>query len=295
MKRKLLTMLLVLAIACVYAGALSACGNKGQIRVAEEQTQEPGGKAPEPTEEAPEPTKEAPEPTNEAPEPTKEAPEPTNEAPEPEEETATYETFPDVPDFGAIADIDPISTTENSYGYLVSDDNADDVTRYDEALREKGFLLISKQEADDGLPILFYDNGEHTVVWGVSEIGSLLIMIEDSVVSSASAAARGESDPKSSTATTGEKNALKSAKSYIEHSDFSRQGLIEQLEFEGYTSSEAVYGADNCGADWYAEAAGSAAGYLEFSSFSRTGLIEQLEFEGFTHDQAVYGVEQNGY
>ena len=81
----------------------------------------------------------------------------------------------------------------------------------------------------------------------------------------------------------------------MDFTDFSYSGLIEQLEYEGFTSDQATYGVDNCGADWYEQAALSAANYLDFSPFSREELIEQLEFEGFTHDQAVYGAEQNGY
>lgn len=97
------------------------------------------------------------------------------------------------------------------------------------------------------------------------------------------------------TATMGEQNALKTAHAYLDTMAFSYSGLIEQLEYEGYTHSEAVYGADHCGADWNEQAALSAASYLDVMSFSRSGLIEQLEYEGFTHAQAVYGVEQNGY
>ena len=95
--------------------------------------------------------------------------------------------------------------------------------------------------------------------------------------------------------TTGQKNALRSAKDYLRVMAFSYTGLIEQLEYEGYSHDEAVYGVDNCGADWFEQAALSAKEYLEVMSFSRTGLIEQLQYEGFTYDQAVYGVEQNGY
>lgn len=95
--------------------------------------------------------------------------------------------------------------------------------------------------------------------------------------------------------TTGEKNALASAKSYLNISAFSYEGLIEQLEYEKYTHAEAVYAADNCGANWNEQAVKSAASYLKISSFSREGLIAQLEYEGFTHEQAVYGAEQNGY
>ena len=95
--------------------------------------------------------------------------------------------------------------------------------------------------------------------------------------------------------TIGEKNALKQAKLYLDVMPFSYKGLIEQLEYEGYSYSEAVYGADNCGADWYHQAAKSAANYLEIMPFSRSGLIDQLEYDGYTYDQAVYGVEKNGY
>lgn len=98
-----------------------------------------------------------------------------------------------------------------------------------------------------------------------------------------------------SSETIGQKNALKSAQSYLSFAAFSYEGLIEQLEFEEYSREDAVYAADHCGADWNEQAAKSAASYLKYSSFSRQGLIEQLEFEGFTHSQAVYGVEANGY
>lgn len=94
--------------------------------------------------------------------------------------------------------------------------------------------------------------------------------------------------------TISQSNALKSAKSYLEYSSFSYNGLIEQLEYEKYSHEDAVYAADNCGADWNEQAAKSAESYLAYSSFSRDSLIEQLEYEGFTHEQAVYGVEQNG-
>jgi protein of unknown function DUF1535 len=76
---------------------------------------------------------------------------------------------------------------------------------------------------------------------------------------------------------------------------FSYTGLVDQLTYEGFTSEQAVYGADHCGADWNEQAALKAASYLDMSAFSREGLIDQLEYEGFTHDQAVYGVTQNGY
>ena len=59
-------------------------------------------------------------------------------------------------------------------------------------------------------------------------------------------------------ATAGEKNALSSALSYLDFSAFSYSGLVKQLEFKGYTNEEAVYAADNCGADWNEQALKSA-------------------------------------
>ncbi len=96
-------------------------------------------------------------------------------------------------------------------------------------------------------------------------------------------------------ASMGETNALKKALLYLEISAFSYDGLVEQLEYDGFSHSEAVYGVDNCGADWYEQAVKKAYSYLDIMPFSRSGLIAQLEFEGFTHEQALYGVEQNGY
>lgn len=96
-------------------------------------------------------------------------------------------------------------------------------------------------------------------------------------------------------ATIGEKNALKAAGEYLDVMSFSYSSLVEQLEYEGYSNSEAKYAADNCGADWNEQAAGAAKEYLDVMAFSRSGLIEQLMFAGFTQAQAEYGVTQAGY
>ena len=96
-------------------------------------------------------------------------------------------------------------------------------------------------------------------------------------------------------ASLGEQNALESALSYLSFSSFSYTGLIDQLEFEGYSLEEATYAADNCGADWYEQAAKTAQSYLDVMSVSRQGLIEQLENEGFTTEQAEYSAKAVGY
>lgn len=95
--------------------------------------------------------------------------------------------------------------------------------------------------------------------------------------------------------TTGQKNALSTAKSYLAYTAFSYSGLIKQLEYEGFPKEEAVYGVDNCGADWKEQAAKMAKSYMNYSSFSRKGLIEQLKYEGFTNEQSEYGASTVGY
>ena len=96
------------------------------------------------------------------------------------------------------------------------------------------------------------------------------------------------------TLTMGQKNALDKADSYLSFSAFSHSGLIEQLEFEGFTTEEATFAADNCGADWNEQALAKAHSYLDFTAFSQSGLIKQLEFEGFTTEQAQYGASNCG-
>lgn len=94
--------------------------------------------------------------------------------------------------------------------------------------------------------------------------------------------------------TGAQKNAVRSAKSYLDYAAFSRQGLIEQLEFEDYSTADATFAVDYVSPDWNEQAAKSAESYLEYSAFSRQGLIDQLIFEGFTSEQARYGVDQSG-
>ena len=91
--------------------------------------------------------------------------------------------------------------------------------------------------------------------------------------------------------TFGQKNALSSAESYLAISAFSHSKLIQQLEYEGYSSEEATYAADRCGANWCEQAAKSAEAYLKISAFSKDRLIQQLEYEGFTPAQAAGAVK----
>lgn len=89
-------------------------------------------------------------------------------------------------------------------------------------------------------------------------------------------------------------NAVGLAQEYIEVSAFSRQGLIEQLEYSQFSTEDATYAVDSLNVDWNEQAAKKAKEYLDVSSFSRGGLIDQLEYGGFTPQQAEYGVAATG-
>lgn len=94
--------------------------------------------------------------------------------------------------------------------------------------------------------------------------------------------------------TVSQKSAIRKAETYLSVSGFSRSGLIDQLEFEKFSTEDATYAVDKLNPDWNEQAARKAKTYLDVSGFSRDGLIQQLEFEGFTSEQAVYGVESVG-
>jgi hypothetical protein len=94
--------------------------------------------------------------------------------------------------------------------------------------------------------------------------------------------------------TRSEEEAIESASSYLSFTAFSRSGLIEQLEYEGFTAAEATLAVDYLNVDWNEQAWLSAESYLDLMSFSRSGLIDQLLYEGFTQEQATYGVDKAG-
>lgn len=93
------------------------------------------------------------------------------------------------------------------------------------------------------------------------------------------------------TETVAQINAIAKAKSYLRSSSFSRKGLIEQMEFSGFSIDDATYGVDKLKTDWNAQAILKAKSYLRSSSFSRKSLIEQMEFTGFSSNEALYGVD----
>lgn len=90
--------------------------------------------------------------------------------------------------------------------------------------------------------------------------------------------------------------ALEDAYGYLnlDGISLSYETLINQLVYEGYSESTATYAADNCGADWYAQAVKAAQFIkdLQGSDLDYDTLVYFLEIDGFTDDQAVYGADQ---
>ena len=84
------------------------------------------------------------------------------------------------------------------------------------------------------------------------------------------------------------------AEQYLYTMPFSRSGLIEQLQFEGFDKAEATVAVDSITVDWYKQASLKAEQYLQTMPMSKSSLIEQLKFEGFTSSEATYGANSIG-
>lgn len=97
-----------------------------------------------------------------------------------------------------------------------------------------------------------------------------------------------------------QKNALRSAKDYLNLTGFSRDGLINQLSSSagsGYDIGDATAAVDSLNVDWNEQAARSAKEYIQLTGFSCQGLIKQLSSSAgskYTTEQASYGAQQAG-
>lgn len=92
-------------------------------------------------------------------------------------------------------------------------------------------------------------------------------------------------------ATREQKNALQTAKDYLNYTSFSKSGLYDQLIYEQYPADAAQFAIDNIEVDWNAQALQTAKDYLDYSSFSDQGLYDQLIYEGFEPGQAQYAID----
>ncbi|MCL2147193.1 MAG: Ltp family lipoprotein [Synergistaceae bacterium] len=140
-----------------------------------------------------------------------------------------------------------------------------------------------------------YDNGEMSY----KEFYGTILLLADDMSNLFSEGNLTEETPQLTPSvdveTLSQKNAVQKAKDYIEYSAFSYDGLVAQLEYSKFSEEDAIYGADNCGADWFEQAAKKAKSYMEYSSFSREGLIDQLIYSKFTREQAEYGADSVGF
>lgn len=118
--------------------------------------------------------------------------------------------------------------------------------------------------------------------------------VEEAPATEAEPTATAEAAPADPGYSVGQQNAIGKAESYLAISAFSRDGLIKQLEFEGFPTADAEFAVDTIAPDWTAQAADKGKEYLDISSFSRQGLVDQLVFEGFTQEQAESGATANG-
>ena len=87
-------------------------------------------------------------------------------------------------------------------------------------------------------------------------------------------------------------NCYDQAMSYLDFMAFSRNGLIHQLQHDGYTDnaiSNALDLLEKYYVSWDTEAVKKAQEYMETFSFSQQRLYEQLIHDGFTEGQANYG------
>lgn len=97
-----------------------------------------------------------------------------------------------------------------------------------------------------------------------------------------------------------QKNAVRSAKQYLNMQGFSRAGLIQQLSSDagdGYRVADATVAVDSLNINWNKQAVRSAKQYLNMMGFSCKGLIEQLSSSAgdqYTVSQATYGARQAG-
>lgn len=172
--------------------------------------------------------------------------------------------------------------TGNGFTIFFDRGNADDMGTLDDETYE---AILESIEFDESQAQPFSDSKSSEADADSDETTPVESTTDDSTDDAS------ETSVETSTSTVSQQNALRSAESYLRFTHFSYSGLIGQLEYEGYSTEDATWAADNCGADWNEQALGSALDYLDYTAFSYSGLIDQLEYEGFTTEQATYAVD----
>ena len=86
--------------------------------------------------------------------------------------------------------------------------------------------------------------------------------------------------------------AIGMAYNYLDYTAFSKGGLADQLEYEGFSPSVAIYAVNHIRVNWRKQAVRMARNYLSYTHFSCSGLIDQLVYEQFSYANASYGANQ---
>lgn len=195
---------------------------------------------------------------------------------------------------------------EHDTGFLVyiNKTSQADFNEYVSACAEKGFNVdYSKDEksysadnADEYHILLKYEGNN---IMSVDASSPNEDEEETTVATTTTTTATTKSAIKSAAAkvseTLSQKNAVRRAEDYLDFATFSKKGLIEQLEYEKFSTADAEYAVNKLNIDWNEQAVKKAQDYLDMAAFSKESLIEQLEFEGFTKEQATYGAEKCGF
>lgn len=86
--------------------------------------------------------------------------------------------------------------------------------------------------------------------------------------------------------------AIGMAYDYLDYTPFSKGGLADQLEYEGFSPAVANYAVNHIRVNWRKQAVRMAKNYLRYTHFSCSGLIDQLVYEQFSYANASYGANQ---
>ena len=89
-------------------------------------------------------------------------------------------------------------------------------------------------------------------------------------------------------------DVIAAAKKYVETGNYTYTSLIDKLQQDGFSTGNAEYAANNCGADWNGMAANEAKNLIDGGVTTKEEIVDQLIFKGYTYQQAVHGAEANG-
>jgi hypothetical protein len=164
-------------------------------------------------------------------------------------------------------------------------------------IRNVGIVVGALLLVGIGVAIASSGSSNNNSTAGTTTASSPAVTAAATAKATAAATAKAPAGP---TLTNQQKNAARSAQSYLNLEGFSRQGLIDQLSSsagDGYAVQDATIAVDSLNVDWNAQAVRSAKSYLNLEAFSCSGLIQQLDSDAgdkYTVAQATYGAQQAG-